>query len=54
MKQTAIVTGASRGIGEVIALKLATLNYNISIVGRNGKGTIDHIYIRRHSGLAFD
>ena len=36
MKYTAIITGASKGIGKVVALKLATLNYNLSIVGRNG------------------
>ena len=37
MKYTAIITGASKGIGKVVALKLATLNYNISIVGRSGR-----------------
>ena len=37
MKQTAIVTGASRGIGKVLALRLASLNYNLSIVGRSGE-----------------
>lgn len=33
----AIVTGASRGIGKAIALKLASLNYAMVIVGRNEK-----------------
>ena len=37
MKQTAIVTGASRGIGKVLALRLASLNYNLSLVGRSGE-----------------
>ncbi|MCP4313090.1 MAG: SDR family oxidoreductase [Bacteroidetes bacterium] len=32
--QTAIVTGAGRGIGKSIALKLAELHYNLVIVGR--------------------
>ena len=35
MNYTAIVTGASRGIGKIIVLKLASLNYNLSIVGRD-------------------
>lgn len=30
-----IVTGASKGIGKVIALKLAELNYAVVVVGRN-------------------
>ncbi|NPA37057.1 MAG: SDR family oxidoreductase [Chlorobi bacterium] len=33
--KTAIITGASRGIGKAIALKLAELSYNIVITGRN-------------------
>jgi len=33
--RTAIVTGASRGIGKAIALKLAELQYAVVIVGRN-------------------
>ncbi len=37
MKPTAIVTGASRGIGRIIALKLAALNYNLVITGRNSQ-----------------
>lgn len=32
----AIVTGALRGIGKVIALELARLGYNLALVGRNG------------------
>ncbi len=35
MMKTAIVTGASRGIGKAIALKLAELQYALVIVGRN-------------------
>ncbi len=35
--KTAIVTGASRGIGKAIALKLASLNFAIVVVGRNKK-----------------
>jgi 3-oxoacyl-[acyl-carrier protein] reductase len=33
--RTAIVTGATRGIGKVIATKLAVLNYALVVVGRN-------------------
>lgn len=33
----AIVTGASKGIGKVIALKLASLNYALVLVGRSEK-----------------
>ncbi len=33
--KTAIVTGASRGIGKAIALKLAALKYALILVGRN-------------------
>ena len=35
--KTAIVTGASKGIGKAIALKLASLNYAMVVVGRNEK-----------------
>lgn len=34
-KKIAIITGAGRGIGKAIALKLAALGYQISITGRN-------------------
>lgn len=33
--KTAIITGASKGIGKAIALKLAVLNYAMVLVGRN-------------------
>ncbi len=33
--KTAIVTGASRGIGKAIALKLASLNYAMVVIGRS-------------------
>ncbi len=33
--KTAIITGASRGIGKAIALQLAACGTNISLVGRN-------------------
>ena len=35
--KTAIVTGASKGIGKAIALKLASLNYAMVVVGRSEK-----------------
>ena len=35
MKGTAIVTGASKGIGRAIALKLADLDYNVAATARN-------------------
>lgn len=41
MMKTAIVTGASKGIGKVIALKLASLGYSLAIVGRNEKQLAD-------------
>jgi NAD(P)-dependent dehydrogenase (short-subunit alcohol dehydrogenase family) len=39
--KTAVVTGASKGIGKVIALKLASLGYSLAIVGRNEKQLAD-------------
>jgi 3-oxoacyl-[acyl-carrier protein] reductase len=36
-KNVALVTGASKGIGEAIALKLAHENYDVIIYGRNQK-----------------
>jgi NADP-dependent 3-hydroxy acid dehydrogenase YdfG len=33
--KTAIVTGASNGIGKAIALKLASLNYAMVVIGRS-------------------
>ena len=35
MNKTALVTGASKGIGKVIAIKLAEMGYNLAIIGRN-------------------
>nr|WP_319509548.1 SDR family oxidoreductase [uncultured Draconibacterium sp.] len=35
MRKVALITGASRGIGKVVALKLAEMGYNLMIVGRN-------------------
>jgi len=33
--KTALITGASKGIGKVIALKLAKLGFNTAIVARS-------------------
>lgn len=35
--KTAVVTGASKGIGKVIALKLASIGYSLAIIARNEK-----------------
>lgn len=35
MNKVALVTGASKGIGKIIALKLAEIGYDLMIVGRN-------------------
>ena len=37
--QTAIVTGASRGIGRGIALKLGSVGCNVLIISRSGEAT---------------
>lgn len=37
MKKTAIITGASQGLGKEIALKLAKLNYQVVLVARTEK-----------------
>lgn len=39
--KTALVTGASKGIGKVIAMKLASIGYSLAIVGRNEKQLAD-------------
>ena len=54
--KTAIVTGASKGIGKFIALKLATLNYALVVVGRDEtslKKLKEEIEKKRHSLFAF-
>lgn len=35
MNRVALITGASKGIGKVIAIQLAKMDYNLLIVGRN-------------------
>jgi len=41
--KTAVVTGASRGIGRAIALKLATLGANIVVNYRNSAGAMQEV-----------
>ncbi len=41
--KTAIVTGASRGIGEAIAYKLASMGANIAVIYAGNKEAADHV-----------
>lgn len=41
--KTAIITGASRGIGESIARKLATLGYHLLLVAKNSKDSLESL-----------
>lgn len=47
--KTALITGASRGIGETTAYQLAKEYDCIAIVSRNTDGTLDNVADRIHS-----
>jgi 3-oxoacyl-[acyl-carrier protein] reductase len=51
---SALVTGASRGIGRVIALRLASLGWPVAVNYRAGKAQADEVvaHIRAHGGRA--
>ena len=49
MNKVALITGASRGIGKTIALKLADMGYDLMIVGRNQDQLIQtKVEVERH------
>ena len=41
MNKTAIITGASRGIGRAAAIKFATVGYNVILNSKNGGENLD-------------
>lgn len=53
MSETALISGASRGIGKAIALRLAATGFNVCLLGRHG-GALDEVAMacRVHGGLA--
>ena len=54
INKTAIITGASRGIGAAIAKKFASCGYNLSLCCRSSSGTLKELAGELHSNYGVD
>ncbi|XP_033112522.1 11-beta-hydroxysteroid dehydrogenase-like 2 [Anneissia japonica] len=50
--KVAIVTGSSSGIGEAIAIHLASLGYRLTVTGRNAENLLEVVNKCKEQGLA--